>query len=55
MHQASIQALKMSEQFTKIPKNSLPFLALNYMVGTYVLEHGKYISWEYIDNNMARE
>lgn len=39
MYQSAIQILRTTEQFTRLPKDSLPFLVLHYETACYILDN----------------
>ena len=55
MHQAAIQILKTTEQFTKLAKDSVWFLVLFYSCASYILENSEFINWKFIDQHISKE
>jgi hypothetical protein len=39
--------LKTSDQFSRLPKTSIPSLVLHYEASNYILTHGNFINWSY--------
>jgi hypothetical protein len=55
MHQAAIQILKNTEQFTRLPKDSVIFLALFYELSNYIIDNSQFINWAFIEKHLTRE
>lgn len=55
MYQAAIQTLKATEQFSKLPKDSVWFSVLYYACANYILENSDFINWKFIDQHLTKE
>lgn len=54
MYQAAIQILKATDQFSKLPTESLWPTVLHYTCAGYILENSEFINWKFIDQRLTK-
>jgi hypothetical protein len=54
MYQAAIQILKATDQFSKLPTESLWPTVLHYTCAGYILENSEFINWKLIDQRLTK-